>query len=92
MSSPSPLTLTTGARLITAGRDADGRSVFLSDRVVEPFSPFGPGGSSFSVLDVRDSVPVSNQEPAEAEAEAEAGGSGAPLPLPVLCYLSSDKI
>ncbi|KAI1386065.1 uncharacterized protein F4822DRAFT_304634 [Hypoxylon trugodes] len=51
-----------GARVIVTTHNEDGTSVFHSDNVVEPFSPFGPGGSSFSVFDARSTVPVNNQE------------------------------
>ncbi|KAI1142034.1 hypothetical protein F5Y05DRAFT_402054 [Hypoxylon sp. FL0543] len=55
-------TLQSGARVIVTAHKEDGASVFHSDRVVEPFSPFGPTGSSFVVFDARPSVPVNNQE------------------------------
>ncbi|KAI1410243.1 hypothetical protein F5Y13DRAFT_75564 [Hypoxylon sp. FL1857] len=54
--------LQTGARVIVTTHKEDGTSVFHSDRVVEPFSPFGPTRSSFNVFDARPSVPVNNQE------------------------------
>lgn len=66
MSSTNPLTAV--ARVITTTHNADGKSVFQSDRAVKPVSPFGPDGASLSVFDVRESVPVSNQEePKELE-------------------------
>jgi quercetin dioxygenase-like cupin family protein len=58
MSLPNP-------RVIITGHAEDGTSVFSSDTVVEPFSPFGPEASSFSVFDSRSSVPVSNLSPSE---------------------------
>ncbi|KAH6660475.1 hypothetical protein BKA67DRAFT_530568 [Truncatella angustata] len=49
-------------RLVTTGHKEDGTSIFTSDHVLEPFAPFGPTLSSFSVFDARAGVPVSNQE------------------------------
>ncbi|KAI0379215.1 hypothetical protein F5Y04DRAFT_130876 [Hypomontagnella monticulosa] len=51
-----------GARVVVTTHKEDGTSVFQSDSIVEPFAPFGPSGSSFSVLDERPKVPVNNQE------------------------------
>jgi quercetin dioxygenase-like cupin family protein len=55
MASPDP-------RVVVTSHDAAGKSIFSSDNSLEPFAPFGPSKSSFSVFDVRSSVPVSNQE------------------------------
>ncbi|KAI1081699.1 hypothetical protein F5B20DRAFT_534990 [Whalleya microplaca] len=54
--------LLTSSRVVVTGHNEDGKSVFQSDRVLEPFSPFGSNASSFSIFDSRSSVPVSNQE------------------------------
>ncbi|KAI0132451.1 hypothetical protein BJ170DRAFT_613967 [Xylariales sp. AK1849] len=56
MSLPNP-------RVVVTGHKADGISVFSSDQVLEPFAPFGPAASSFSVFDSRSAVPISNQAP-----------------------------
>ncbi|KAI1101834.1 hypothetical protein F4804DRAFT_287768 [Jackrogersella minutella] len=61
MSSNSNL-LSSGTRVVVTTHNEDGTSVFHSDHEVEPFSPFGPSGSSFATFDVRSSVPVNNQE------------------------------
>ncbi|KAI1089065.1 hypothetical protein F5B19DRAFT_390872 [Rostrohypoxylon terebratum] len=61
MSSNTSL-LTSGARVVVTTHAEDGTSIFHSDRVLESFSPFGPTGSSFAILDVRASVPVNNLE------------------------------
>ncbi|KAI1373904.1 hypothetical protein F4677DRAFT_183505 [Hypoxylon crocopeplum] len=55
-------TLLTGSRIVVTTHKEDGTSVFHSDRVLEPFSPFGPTQSSFCIFDARSSVPVNNQE------------------------------
>ncbi|KAI2620746.1 hypothetical protein GGS26DRAFT_307364 [Hypomontagnella submonticulosa] len=51
-----------GTRVVVTTHKEDGTSVFHSDNMVEPFSPFGPSGSSFAVFDARATVPVNNQE------------------------------
>ncbi|KAI1444202.1 hypothetical protein F5Y02DRAFT_182389 [Annulohypoxylon stygium] len=61
MSSNTSL-LTSGARVVVTTHAEDGKSIFHSDRVLESFSPFGPSGSSFTIFDVRPSVPVNNLE------------------------------
>ncbi|KAK7747092.1 hypothetical protein SLS62_009248 [Diatrype stigma] len=48
-------------RVITTGHQEDGTSVFQADRVIQPFQPFGPDSSGFSIFDTRATVPVSNQ-------------------------------
>ncbi|OTB00379.1 hypothetical protein M426DRAFT_26610 [Hypoxylon sp. CI-4A] len=58
----SNITLETGARVVTTIHKEDGTSVFHSDRTLTPFSPFGPGTSSFSIFDARTSIPVNNLE------------------------------
>ncbi|KAI2607179.1 uncharacterized protein GGS25DRAFT_321473 [Hypoxylon fragiforme] len=65
MSAPSP----TNDRVVITTHKPDGTSVFQSDRSVAPFSPFGAGKSSFSVLDTRASVPVNNLEAAKEFSE-----------------------
>ncbi|KAI1208449.1 uncharacterized protein F4807DRAFT_152288 [Annulohypoxylon truncatum] len=52
--------LSSGARVVVTTHAADGTSIFHSDQVLEPFSPFGPSGSSFTIFDARPSVPVDN--------------------------------
>ncbi|KAI8630663.1 hypothetical protein F5Y19DRAFT_464004 [Xylariaceae sp. FL1651] len=58
----SALTLTSEARVVTTTHNDDGTSVFQSDKMLKPYSPFGPDRSSFVLFDVKSSVPVSNQE------------------------------
>lgn len=50
------------ARLVRTTHNKDGLSVFASDSSLPSFSPFGPQGSSFTVFDVRASVPVTNTD------------------------------
>ncbi|KAI1395546.1 hypothetical protein F4819DRAFT_186705 [Hypoxylon fuscum] len=54
--------LSASARVVVTTHKEDGTSVFHSDRTLEPFSPFGPGTTSFNIFDVRSSVPINNQE------------------------------
>ncbi|KAI2464104.1 hypothetical protein F4781DRAFT_425803 [Annulohypoxylon bovei var. microspora] len=60
--SPNTSLLSSGPRMVVTTHSEDGKSVFHSDRVLETFSPFGPGTSSFTVFDARSSVPVNNME------------------------------
>lgn len=70
-SSATPLPLP-NPRVITTGHQADGTSVFRSDRVIQPFQPFGPGTTGFSIFDTRGAVPVSNQPPSAMTESPEA--------------------
>lgn len=54
-----------GPRVVVTAHAKDGTSVFASDKPAEVSYPFGPAASSFSVLDVRGSVPINNQEPVQ---------------------------
>ncbi|KAI1267128.1 hypothetical protein F5Y18DRAFT_379068 [Xylariaceae sp. FL1019] len=66
----SPPTLTSEPRLVVTGHNDDGTSVFAADHTITPFAPFGPQGSTFVNLDLRSSIPVSNQD-----AVNQAGGT-----------------
>lgn len=50
-------------RLLRTTHREDGVSVFESDELVQPFLPFGPGASAFTLFDTRQVVPVNNTEP-----------------------------
>ncbi|CAK7221948.1 hypothetical protein SBRCBS47491_004703 [Sporothrix bragantina] len=50
-------------RVVVTTHARDGTSIFGADKEMPLFRPFGPNGSSFSVFDVRGSVPVNNQDP-----------------------------
>ena len=49
-------------RVVRTSHDDHGASVFASDEALAPFSPFGPAGSAFAVVDVRSSIPVDNRQ------------------------------
>jgi mannose-6-phosphate isomerase-like protein (cupin superfamily) len=57
-------------RVVITSHKPDGTSFFTSDRSYEAFEPFGPAGSSFAVFDVRNTVPVSNQEPGQGSSQS----------------------
>lgn len=47
-------------RLVRTTHREDGTSVFASDELLVPRTPFGPQATAFTVLDIRNSVPVRN--------------------------------
>jgi len=50
-------------RLVTTTHKPDGTTIIGSDTQTTPFFPFGPTGSSFSIMHSSDTVPVSNTGP-----------------------------
>ncbi|KAL8691425.1 MAG: hypothetical protein Q9218_003343 [Villophora microphyllina] len=48
-------------RMVVTGHTGDGTSIFVDDKNVDQFAPFGPQGSTFARFHSRLSVPVSNQ-------------------------------
>ena len=56
-------------RVIRTTHTSSGTSVFASDSHVRAFSPFGPEKSAFTVMDVRNSVPVTNTDAVPSFAE-----------------------
>ncbi|KAI2781185.1 hypothetical protein F4815DRAFT_102812 [Daldinia loculata] len=58
----SDVTPSPGVRVVVTAHDEEGTSIVHSDRIHQPFIPFGLGGSSFSIFDTRSSVPVNNQD------------------------------
>ncbi|KAI9166460.1 Cupin-domain-containing oxidoreductase virC [Paramyrothecium foliicola] len=56
-------------RLIITSHATSGASVFGSDSQVPLFAPIGPTGSSFSVFDIREAVPVNNSKNAKSHAK-----------------------
>ncbi|KAM5346500.1 hypothetical protein ACJ41O_009505 [Fusarium nematophilum] len=55
-------TQSTETRLVRTAHTEDGTSVFASDSLLTPFTPFGPQHSSFTIFDSRQSVPVNNTD------------------------------
>lgn len=49
-------------RLVRTAHADDDSSIFITDGPLSPFAPFGPQGSTFTVIDQRDSIPVNNRE------------------------------
>ncbi|KAH7322388.1 hypothetical protein B0I35DRAFT_425746 [Stachybotrys elegans] len=57
---------TSSPRLVVSTHDTTGASLFASDGAVPLFQPLGSSATSFSVFDVRDTVPVNNLDAAHA--------------------------
>lgn len=49
-------------RVVRTTHNPAGTSVFASDEVLTPFTPFGPQASAFTIFDQRATVPVSNTD------------------------------
>lgn len=49
-------------RLVRTAHDASGKSIFVEDSHPEPFHPFGPQMTGFTIFDTRTSVPVKNTD------------------------------